>query len=108
MRISFERSGGLAGMRLTAAIDSDTLTEAEASELKRLVDQAGFFDLSAGPGPAGPGGSGADQFVYRVTVETAGRRHTVETTDAAAPPALQPLLAWLNQAARRSRRGGAG
>jgi len=92
-------------MRLTAAINSDTLPDAEASELKQLVDRAGFFDLPASPGPSG--GGGADQFVCRVTIETEGRRHTVETTDAAAPPALQPLLAWLNQAARRSRRGGA-
>ncbi|MGH7548131.1 MAG: protealysin inhibitor emfourin [Gemmatimonadales bacterium] len=103
MNISFERSGGVAGMRVTAAINSDTLPDAEASELKQLVDRAGFFDLPASSGPSG----GADQFVYRVTIETEGRRHTVETTDAAAPPALQPLLAWLHQAARRSRRGGA-
>lgn len=106
MHISFERSGGLAGMRVTAGIDSDTLTDAEAHELKQLVDQAGFFELSARPGPPGAAGPGADQFVYRVTVATEGRQHTIETTDAAAPPALRPLLVWLTQAARRARSGG--
>lgn len=98
MRIVFERSGGIAGRRMTATIDSATLDPAVAVELEGIVSAARFFDQPAGPPAPGPG---ADMFQYRVTVERAGRRHTVETSDTAAAPELRPLLMWLDRAARR-------
>jgi hypothetical protein len=101
MRIHFERSGGFAGLQLAVTIESDTLSQEDVQQLRRLVDEAEFFALPSELRESTPG---ADQFVYRVTVESAGRRHTVETTDEAAPPTLQALLDWLNRAARRTRR----
>lgn len=102
MRISFERSGGVAGMRLAVTFDTDTLSEAEANELGKLVGDARFFDQPQHPTRPGPG---ADQFHYSLTVEAEGRRRTVETDDGAAPAELRPLLDWLVRFARRQRGG---
>jgi hypothetical protein len=103
MVIEFERSGGFAGLRLAVTIRSDTLPEAEANELRDLVDAADFFNL---PAEMADPGQAADQYSYVVTVESGGQRHTVKTSEAAAPANLKPLLDWLGRAARRAQRGG--
>lgn len=98
MRILFERSGGFAGMRLTASMDTGSLPDEEAQELEDLVNAAGFFDL---PAQIAGQSSGADQFRYKLTVEDGGRRHTVEVGETAVPDPLRPLLQRLTAAARR-------
>jgi hypothetical protein len=100
MRIEFERTGGFAGMKLRATIQAEALPPEQAQELASLIAAADFFNLPSmitAPRP------GADQFVYRVTVEDAGRRHTVQTSDIAAPETLRPLLQWLVTLARTAR-----
>ena len=103
MHIDYERSGGFAGLQVSIAIDTDSLPPGEAQELCNLVEDAGFFDLSTaiGDSTAAP-----DQFVYKVTVEAAGRRHEIEVTESVVPPDLRPLLQRLHRAARRARRIG--
>ena len=98
MRVLFERSGGLAGIRLVAAFDSAALPTGPADELRRLVDGAGFFDL---PPLLASKRSGFDRFRYKVTVETPERRHTVELDESAAPDSFRPLLDWLTAATLR-------
>ncbi len=101
MRIDFLRTGGFAGIRLQATIQTETLPTAEAAELRELVAAADFFRL---PRTAPGSGSTADQFTYRITVvDSLLHRHTVQTTDAAAPPSLQPLIQRLTQLARLAR-----
>jgi hypothetical protein len=97
MHIQFERSGGFAGMRLTAAIDSDTLSPDDAAALRDLIHTASFFDL---PAKSQKSPSGADRFQYKVTVESADRRHTIEIDESAVPPSLRPLLTWLTEKAK--------
>ncbi|MCL4250555.1 MAG: hypothetical protein KJ065_20560 [Anaerolineae bacterium] len=103
MKIAFERSGGFAGLRITVTIDTDTLPPHEAAQLESLVEDAKFFDL---PARLRSSTGGADQFQYVVTVADGERRHTVRTTDSAAPETLQPLLRRLVILARTSRRDG--
>ncbi len=101
MQIHFERTGGIAGMRVAATIDTGALSPDEARDLQALVEAAKFFNLPtviASPTP------GADQFQYRVTVEAEGRRHAVEVGDASVPDALQPLLRRLTILARSAGR----
>lgn len=98
MKIQFERSGGVAGMRMTTTVNTETLPAAEAQMLREMVDKAKFFDL---PAVLETSKQGADRFQYRLTVEVGGRRHTVETGEAAAPQTLQPLLERLGAMARR-------
>lgn len=100
MRIHFERTGGVAGMRMAAIIDTDGLSVEEAHSLEQMVDAAGFFDLPVSmTSPA----RGADQFHYKVTVEREGRRHTIEAAEGAAPEALRALLQRCSALARPRR-----
>ena|SRR5215475_2814819 len=107
MRIHFERSGGVGGFRLTAELDIDqgsaiygaaqlkrSLSPDEIRRLREILDAADFFGL---PAAAPPSRLGGDRFQYVVTVESAGRRHSVRTTDKAAPKALRPLLEYLTK-----------
>ena len=101
LKVQWERTGGFAGMRMASSIDSGSLSEEEARRLHELVEAAGFFELPEElTGPAG----GADRFLYTLTVEMDGRRHTVRTAEAAAPAALRSLIRWLTNAARARRR----
>lgn len=99
MRLQFERSGGVAGMRLGTVIDSSELTPDESTRLEEIVKNSGFFDLP----PELPKSPGADRFQYTVTIETPDRRHTVRMDDGAAPVPLRPLLDWATTAARKKR-----
>jgi hypothetical protein len=103
MRIEFKRSGGYAGMPLSATIDVDALSPKESQHLRLLIDDADFFALPAVMTASVPGG---DRFEYTLTVETPERRHTVEIHEAAAPAALRPLLQWLTSAAQAQRGSG--
>ena len=94
MRILFERTGGFAGRRLRARIDSAALTDDEAERLTRLVNDAGFFDLPSWLQPPDPS---PDRFSYVVTVEAGPRAHTVQAAESAIPPQLRPLLTWLTR-----------
>lgn len=96
-QVRFQRSGGVAGMRTTSTIDSESLPREERKRLRSLIDRAGFFDLPEEIiGPPRP-----DQFLYTITVAIEGKQHTVRTTDTAAPDQLKPLIEWLNETARQ-------
>jgi hypothetical protein len=96
MRISFERSGGFAGLTLEADLDTTSLPLNEAHNIQRMVEEAGFFELPASiPAPA----RGADASQYVVTVEDEGKRHTVRTNDLTVPADLWPLLEYLTKTA---------
>jgi hypothetical protein len=105
MRVQFERSGGFGGIRLTAELDTDqlhvtygatrvqrALSPEEARHLERLVESSDFFALPARMPSAA---RGADRFQYVMAVESAGKRHTVQTADETAPAALKALIASL-------------
>lgn len=104
LRVELERTGGFAGMRMAATIDSESLSREEAGRLRELVEAAGFFNLPEKID--NPDAAGADRFLYTVAVETEGLRHTVHTSEAAAPPALRLLIQWLTKVARKGRRSG--
>ncbi len=97
MRIYFERTGGFAGMRVTATVDTDSLPSDDARELGELVDASGFFDILAGS-TSSPGR--ADRFQYKLTIEDGERQHTAEINESAAPDSIRPLLRRLTTLAR--------
>lgn len=97
VKITFERSGGFAGITRTFETSTDELAAEDAAQLRRLIDEAGFFDL---PEEIAGDGTVADAFHYVIVIEAGDRVATVRTGDAGAPEALVPLLDWLNQAAR--------
>ncbi len=104
MRIYFERTGGFLGNSLVTAVDMTSLSAEEAQSLQQLIDQTQFFEL-----PTDLDGKGmADAFQYTLTVEDTNRKHTVHTSDEAAPDELQPLIRRLTLLARRSPNTGTG
>jgi hypothetical protein len=100
MRIQFVRTGGFAGMRLAATIDSDQLPHEDAELLKEALDSADFFSL---PAHLMAEGGGADRFQYEITVEEGGCQHTVQAGDESLPEDLQPLVRQLERLARTRR-----
>ena len=90
MRVLVERSGGFTGIGKTAAIDSERLSPQDSGMLQKLVDDAGLFGL-----PESPAGApqGADQFQYKVTIETPDRQRCVVLRDP--PPPVKSLLDWM-------------
>jgi hypothetical protein len=83
MHIQFERTGGFAGMRLTAMIDSNTISSEDAATLRELIQSASFFDL---PVKSPKAESGADRFQYKIAVELQGQRHTIEIEESPSRP----------------------
>ncbi|HLF73129.1 MAG TPA: protealysin inhibitor emfourin [Anaerolineales bacterium] len=100
-RITFERTGGFAGMHLTANFKPDDLPEEQAEALSELLDELDFNEL---PERMMNNPSLPDQFTYRITVETKQGEHTVVTGDISAPEELQELLQMLNGIARNQMR----
>jgi hypothetical protein len=92
MRISFERTGGFAGISKIKTIDTASLPPNEASLLPTLVEAADFFNLPENIPSSAPGG---DRFQYTVTVEDNGQQHTVTVSEGALPGQLRPLIEWL-------------
>ncbi|WP_199290366.1 protealysin inhibitor emfourin [Leptolyngbya sp. FACHB-36] len=97
MQVSFERSGGFAGMLMTTTVDTASLPSEQSAQLRRLVDAADFFRLPA----TIPSGAQPDRFQYQITVEEDGRRHSVTVGEAAMPGTMRPLVEWLMEAVRR-------
>ena len=100
MRIIFERSGGIMGLKSSLTIDLDELPVDQAETLRRIVDEANFFALPENP-PTRPI---PDGFQYTLTIETDTARHTVHTSDTTASDELRPLLQELSQRARLQRK----
>lgn len=98
MRLSFQRTGGFAGITRTTTVDTETLSPQEADVLSRLVAAADLFKL---PEQITASGSQSDRFQYKLTVEDQGQQHTVTVSEAAIPGTLRPLIEWLNQIAHR-------
>jgi Emfourin len=93
MQVQFQMEGGIAyfpGLNKPGTIDSDQLPEQEADELKRLVNAAHFFALPAVVGS--PASGAADYRQYTITIEDAGKQHTVRVTDPIEDPNLQALV----------------
>lgn len=96
MQISFERSGGFAGMVMATDVDTANLPSEDAKHLRTLVEAADFFRLPTTIAAAQP-----DRFQYQITVSDAGKHHSVSVDEAAMPGTLRPLVDWLMNATRR-------
>ena len=96
MQIAFERTGGIAGIRVGCEINTDNLSPEAASEVLAFVDASNFFDLPEVQPTGGP-----DQFQYKISIEKDGRSRTIESGERTMPASLYPLLKWLTAAARR-------
>lgn len=101
LKITFEQSGGIAGLRFDTTLETAGLPPEDAQKLRRMVDDADFFNLpprivSPRPQP--------DRFQYKLKVQESNRQHTVTVSEEALPASLAPLVKWLGEEARRAMR----
>ena len=98
-KIKYERTGGFAGMRLSADFEPHELPGEQMRTLLDLLDDMDFDEL-----PEQLMGKSVmpDQFTYQITVRTDKGEHTVTTGDTSAPEKLQELLRLLDRIAKRS------
>ena len=102
MRISFERSGGFAGITMKTAVDEEDLAPGEAQKLRQLVEETDFFNL---PGKIISRSPQPDRFQYELKLEEKGRQNTVTVSEEAMPPKLKPLVNWLMEKSRQASKG---
>lgn len=100
MKISFERTGGIAGMRMATTIDLDSLPKPDADALRKLIAEADFFNLTVPEaGKAIP-----DGFQYTLTIDGDGQHRTIQVGETSIPDKLRPLLNELSSRARSVRK----
>lgn len=87
MRITFERTGGFAGLRTRKSIDTSKLPPEDAAEVHQLVHQAGFFNLP----PRIDQPDLRDAFQYNISVDSGDQQHSVSITGEPADPKLRQL-----------------
>ena len=95
LRIEYRRTGGFAGIEMTADVGADQLAAAEAGIAAQLLADPGS---GASTGAAPPGA--ADLFDYRLRLTDGDRKHSFEWTDFGVPDAVRPLLSALNRLAQ--------
>lgn len=100
MRIHFERSGGIMGLKSSLLLNLDELPPDQAGTLRLLLDESHFLTLPENP-PTHPT---PDGFQYTITIETDRITHTIHTSDTTAPDELRPLIQELSQRARTQRK----
>jgi len=96
MKIYFERTGGFAGIKTSASIDTDTLPPNESEKLHDMCDNMNFFNM---PSTSAPKSGAADLFRYKITIESKDGRHTVETTDLSMTPEFENFINFLSDKA---------
>jgi hypothetical protein len=98
MRITFERTGGFAGVSVKTTIDTADLPSREATNLCQLVSSSDFFHLPQTMTPSQPA---PDRFLYKVIVEDSDREHTILVSEELISSSLRPLIERLTKAARK-------
>jgi hypothetical protein len=92
MLVTFESSGGYAGLRLTSSVETDELPAAPMAEALQALETL----TSTGPPTRTP------QPRYHLTVHRPSGVQTIDVVEPNIPPALRPLLAELIRRARPS------
>lgn len=99
-QIKYERTGGFAGIRFSADIDPNDLSDEQVRPLLDLLDE---MDFDALPEQITGASSMPDQFIYQITVKTTQWEHTVIAGDASAPEQFQELARLLDRIAKTRR-----
>ncbi len=102
LRISFERSGGFAGITIKTTVDEKDLAPDEAQTIRQLVEEADVFNLPRKIVPRSPR---SDRFQYELSLEESGRKHTVTMSEEVLPEKLRPLIEWLVEKSRQTKKG---
>jgi hypothetical protein len=102
LRVQLKVEGGLAhfpGLSRPLTVEEDALMPEDATELRRLVEEARFFDLE----PPSPARRVMDAQRTTITVEEGERRRTLEVMDPIEDPVLRALLRHIKASGRKQR-----
>lgn len=99
VKVSFSRTGGVAGVKLETELESEELPASEAARLLELLKAGRPRKLAASVAR-----SGADRFRYRIDVESDGGRRTLELDEESLPENCRALVDCLVDVARRARK----
>ncbi len=94
--ITYERTGGFMGRKVSFSLNLDELPARQSRSLKRLLDQADFFNLPENLIAQ----SMPDAFTYTITIEEETVIRKVQMSEDTTPEALRPLLEDLSRLAR--------
>jgi hypothetical protein len=98
MKVTLATEGGIAATVLAGlpprVLDTDTLPEADAAELERLVAAA---VPSVAEGTEEPSGLARDAMTYSITVEEGGRASVLVQSDTTMSPEFGALLRWVKR-----------
>ncbi len=100
MKITYQRSGGVAGISKRAVIDTERLPAAERAAWEALIAAADFFALPPALAAANP--QQRDAFTHTVAVNDGARTHTVEAQGTPASSPVRALLDRLQGASTRA------
>jgi len=98
MRVKYKREGGNAvfpSLNPPVEISTEELTEEEASRVKAWVNEADFFNLPPVLSHMKPGAADYQQDL--ITVEDAGRSHSVRLTDSVENRPLKDLIDYMEK-----------
>lgn len=99
--VSFERSGGFAGISSFVTIDADTMNIDEKLKLQELIENSEFFQMDIDDSS----NSGArDQFIYKLSIEIGNQKKSLTLTEPDITDKLRPLINYLSQKARMPKR----
>jgi hypothetical protein len=98
LRVSFEQSGGFAGLVKGCILDAEGLAPDAGAELRRLVAASGLETSirSVSPGTC-------DRRQYAILIERGGERVELVCDDGSTPEGARPLVAFLAARARPQR-----
>jgi hypothetical protein len=111
-KIKFERTGGFAGIRLTAEIEMDDLPDDQKHELLEILDEADLEEIAEKSAKNMPM-SIPDGFVYDITViaceekdhdEDDKEQYRLLTGESSLPDNLLPLIEILERIAKKQMR----
>jgi len=100
LRLSFRRSGGIAGGRLELELGEDELAPAEAAALDDVRTAGGFERFAQTPGT----GAGADEYQYDLTARRGAETTALRFDESRVPAALAPLVELLERRAEEALR----
>lgn len=87
-------------MTISVELNDEILSKDENEHVHILIKQANFFELHEDT----TGHSLPDQLLYRITIETATRKHTISIYEQQVSIELQPLIKFLKGKARSVKR----
>lgn len=96
LHIGYRRSGGFAGIEMTAEVNAGELPAAAAELAQRLLAEPGLGEPTR-PANAFPGA--ADHFSYQLQLSDGSRQQSFRWAEFQVPDALRPLLTALNRLA---------